>query len=1165
MNRPASPGQSRFYLLDAQDGGAARTLVKHIAVEGPADPDRLRRALRTVLAEHPALRTSLHLGDDGLVQRPHPVDDVPLSVTEHADPDAALDTERAALAVPFTHGAGPLCAIRVLLGARRTHCLISVHHAVFDDDSTAILFAALVAAYEADATAAAGPDPAQPPSLAATERDRLRTYWAGQLAGAPQSTELPWSTEAVGRRRETRERALADDVSAALRERARHTGASPFAQFLSAVALVTSWYLDRTDVVFAVPVSGRDAGGAQRVDCLQNTVPVRVDLAGADTEMVVERTVDALLDALDHRDMPFEDILDSAGVARRTGRKPLAQILVTETAPVPERNAAGLRWRVGETVAQEVEYDACLALCHGPDGGMRVELSYRAGGLPPVRAQHTVDHVVRLLGRLAAGKAEPQAALDLLDDAERHELAVLDGTLPMADESDDRAVAAAAADSVPARILRHARTTPDAVAVTAGEHTLTYAELARRSAVVAADLARHGVRPGDRVGICLGRDTDLLAALLGVWRTGALYVPLDPDYPAERLRYVTEDSSLAAVVADRDIPVVADLAADFASDPAPALVEIDALRRRWGAPEASDATYASYDLEARDAPVDAQGRAYLIHTSGSTGRPKGVVVGHGQLVALCDALDEVLPDAPVSVAGTSLSFDISALELFWPLTRGRTVLLTRHRQVSREPVPEGALYQCTPTVARMLADDGEGRAVLSRLGALLVGGEPLPSDLADDLAALVPGPVLNCYGPTETTVWSTVWPVGRGARVGIGLPLPGESCHVVDSLGRLLPPGCPGRLVITGAGVAEGYWRRPDLTEERFAALPGTGGRRGYDTGDLVVLHGPDGLRFLGRRDSQCKILGQRVELEEVEAALRSAPDVAAVAVAPDATSTHLVAFVVDASAQGASAQGASAQGASAQGASAHGASERSASAQGVEPPHDGPPRPVAADRLPALRGHAESWLPQAMVPSVWCRVAALPQLPNGKLDRGTLARWAAAPQPTGAARATAVRATAAQTTAARQPEAPVGSAHQQVRLVWERVLGRPVAPTDHDTTFFDLGGTSAGVLRVLAALRPDHPGLTIGDLFRHTTLRSLAEHMARPGKAPVPEPRTTKDTTSAIPSGATTGEPSGTGRGQNRSRALGAWRARRAPGGGPPTAATEASTPSRTESRTKK
>ncbi|MFH9089857.1 amino acid adenylation domain-containing protein [Streptomyces sp. NPDC017673] len=1038
--RPATPGQLRFYLLDQQDGGAARTLVKRITAEGTADPERLRDALRAVVTAHPALRTSLHLAPEGLRRRVHAPDAVDLVVRTTADPDALLAAESALLAVPFEHGGGPLCRIRALVGPRRTHCLIAVHHAVFDDDSTALLLSALTGAYADPATTgpAAGDRDDEPAPRA--DGERLRAFWRRYLEGCPQRTELPWTRSAAGRRKRT----VVQDLPAALRDRMRHrartTGASPFAQFLGAVAAVTAWYLDRDDVVLAVPVSGREDDGDRRIDCLQNTVPVRVDLAGADTSTVVDRAVDALFDALDHAGLPFEEILSGVRAVREPGRKPLAQILCTETAPVPAVEAGGLRWTIGETDTGEAEYDCCLALRHLPDGGMRIELVHREGALPPERARNTVAHVTRLLERLTEDPVRPLAAVDLLGETEEAELTVLEGA-PL--HLDPR--------PVHALVLRHARTTPEAVAVTDGDRTLSYAALERRSRAVARALTGRGVRPGDRVGICLPRGTDLVVAVLAVWRAGAVYVPLDPEYPADRQRFIVADTAPAVVLGDRALP--------GALRDTPGVLPLDMGDAGAAVPADGE--------EGDAAPADPAGRAYILHTSGSTGRPKGVVVGHAQLTALFDACDQALPEAPLTVAGTSLSFDISVLELLWPLTRGRTVLVTGHRQAAEQDVPAGALYQCTPTIARLLLADPAGRALLGRLGALLVGGEPLAPDLAEELAATVPGPVVNCYGPTETTVWSTTWRVVRGAAVRIGLPLPGESCHVLDGLGRRLPPGCPGRLVIGGLGVAEGYWRRPELTAERFVSLGGGRGR-GYDTGDLVVLDGPDGLRFLGRRDGQCKILGQRIEVEEVEATLRAggAPEVA---VAPNADSTHLVAFLPD----------------------------------GVAA--DGPPGPAAPDPPRELRAHAEAWLPAAAVPGAWLRVPALPQLPNGKLDRDTLARWAADRRPAAPA----------------GPPPADGSTAARLCQVWETVLGRPVQ--DHDATFFELGGTSHGVLRVLAALRTAHPRLTAAELFRHTTVRALAAHLDGAAAADGPAAQ-------------------GAARGRDRSRALSGWRAGRRP-----------------------
>ncbi|MGI5467557.1 non-ribosomal peptide synthetase [Streptomyces sp. CA-132043] len=585
-----------------------------------------------------------------------------------------------------------------------------------------------------------------------------------------------------------------------------------------------------------------------------------------------------------------------------------------------------------------------------------------------------------------------------------------------------------------------------------GAEQLGYGELDSRARKLAAALIAAGVRPGDRVGVRLPRTPDLLVALLAVWRAGAAYVPLDPDYPADRLRLMVEDAAPAAVI----------------GTPLPGT-----------APDATGPVVLAPDTTAPEPAqwprVRPEDPAYVIYTSGSTGRPKGVITRHENLAALFASLDrELTGPAAVTVAATSVSFDISALELFWPLTAGRTVLLTDHRAVAELEIPEGALYQCTPTVARILADDPGGRRALGRLSTLLVGGEPLPRDLADRLTALVPGGVLNCYGPTETTVWSTVWRVQPHTPVHIGHPLAGEACRVADPHGRPLPPGVPGRLLVSGAGVGSGYWGRPDLTAERFGEYDG---HVWYDTGDLAVLDPGHGLRFLGRTDSQVKILGQRIELSEIESVLRAHPAVrdALVSVASDgATLTALLAPSADAPAPAA--------------------------------PSAAPPD-LAAD----LRRHASTALTPAMVPAAWLLVGELPQLPNGKLDRTTASGWSAQ----------------AQLPVPGPPAGePAGGARDSVRQAWERVLGRPV--DDPEATFFDLGGTSAGLLRVLVLLRDRHPGLTAADLFRHTTVSGLARLLdaprVTPGGAESPD--------------AGTAPP--TARGAARARALGRWRQQR-------------------------
>ncbi|MFF3412466.1 amino acid adenylation domain-containing protein [Streptomyces sp. NPDC002742] len=1039
MTQPATPGQLRFFLLDQQEDRA--TLVNHITVDGPVELERLIAAVRAVAETQPALRTSLQLEPSGLRQRLHPVSAVELEVrhTDAAGEAASLEQLARRVGARFDHGGGPLCRVKILTGPERTHCLFGVHHAVFDDDSAGLLLRHLIAAYEHGAQAL----PAAVPPAPGPEGERaasLREFWRRSLADCPQDTHIPQLSEARDRDRGAATIAVPSDLAGRMKALARECGATPFTQLLAAAGLVTGWYLGRDDVVIATIASGRATADENVIGCLQNTVPVRLDLTGADTGTLLDRTLDALFDAVDHADLPIEEILTVANATRRPGRKPLTQILCAQGTDRLPTFAAGLTWQLDQPPGTQVEYDLSLALCHSADGVLSLAMEYPAPEMTADAAARLGQHIMRALTELTSGPARPLAELRLLGPDEMLPEA---GPAPAADRP------------VHEIIAHHARRFPDAVAVIAAGQAISYAELDDRASVLTAQLMAAGVSPGGRVGVCLPRDVDMVVALIATWRAGAAYVPLDPEYPADRLRYMAEDAVLTAVVSDDG------LMAEVAGVP-------------WVVPGAGE-TVAPAEGWPAVSPGDA---AYLIYTSGSTGRPKGVVVRHDNLSALFAAFDRELGGPPaVTAAGTSLSFDISALELHWPLSRGRSVFLTDHRRVAEDGVPSGALYQCTPTVARILATDPEGRRLLDRLGTLLVGGEPLPGDLAQELVRLVPGPVLNCYGPTETTVWSTVWRVREGVPVHIGRPLPGERCHVVDQHGRPLPAGSPGRLLIGGAGVGDGYWRRPGLTEERFRPFAEAGEGITYDTGDLVVWDFAQGLRFLGRGDHQVKVLGQRIELEEIESVLRSVPGVRDAAVAVSAQSSVLVAHV--------------------------------AATGQVD--------------TEVLRRHATDRLTAAMVPATWLVVPRLPLLPNGKLDRSVVQLWA-----------DEAGGTAALPTAPSQSSQPSGV----VAEVWRSVLGAPVA--DQEATFFELGGNSHGVLRVLAALRGAFPQLRAADLFQYTTLRTLSAHLerdaARPAAGPAPGTEAHDTTRQSAPQD---------GRGATRARALSGWKRRPSQGEG--------------------
>ncbi|MFF0820052.1 amino acid adenylation domain-containing protein [Micromonospora haikouensis] len=629
--------------------------------------------------------------------------------------------------------------------------------------------------------------------------------------------------------------------------------------------------------------------------------------------------------------------------------------------------------------------------------------------------------VVRVLGQVLADPDRPLAGHDLFDDAERAAIVALGrgpGGLPPA------------VDTIAHRVARHARRRPDAPAVSCAGQRLTYAQLDARATRVARALAAHGVAPGDRVGVCLDRSVDLIAVLLGVLRAGAAYVPVDPAYPAERIRYTVEDSGVALLVGGGGI------------DPAGLTAGPDD---------------AAGEEPAAGGPDDT---AYVIYTSGSTGRPKGVCVPHRNVLALVDATagDFGLGPADVWTMFHSSAFDFSVWEIWGCLLTGGHLVVVPHL-VTRSPQEFHALLAAervtvlnqTPSAFAQLLD--VDRRAADRLAVRLVvfGGEPLDARMLTGWFDRHPERecrVVNMFGITETTVHVTAQTLDRGLALAgsrsVGRALPGWRVYVLDPDGRLLPPGAAGEIHVGGAGVADGYLHRPELTAQRFRPDPWAGGRM-YRSGDRGRLL-PDGrLEHLGRLDDQVKVRGYRIELDEIRQVLLDDPGVLAVAVVVqtgvESADTRLHAYVVlaDPAADAETAAG-------------------TATAVGAR---------AATGALAEVRRRAARMLPDYMVPATVTALPALPLTGNGKLDTARLPAPAEPPAPAPAPAADA-------------------ALDERIRAVWQRVLGAEVGPEDN---FFDLGGNSLLALRLLNELRDQGlADLTPRHLYVHQTVRGLAE-----------------------------------------------------------------------------
>ncbi|WP_345025026.1 amino acid adenylation domain-containing protein, partial [Actinomadura keratinilytica] len=941
---PLSPLQEGLLFHALFDDDALDVYVGQevVDLEGPLDAAVLRRSWEALLARHAGLRVGFRrpAGAEQLVQVVMRGVPLPWREVDLSDLDSGAGMQEADRLVTeerlrrFDLSAPPLFRLLLVkLGPDRHRLVITLHHIVLDGWSLPILMGELWAVYGAGGRTDGLP-PVTPYReylawLARQDKDRAREAWGAALAGVDEPTLVaPAAGNGVPVLPETVVARAGSRLTATLRELARSRGLTLNTVTQAAWAILLGGLTGRDDVVFGATVAGRPAeipGVERMLGLLLNTVPVRVRLDPARTVAdMLARLQEQQSALLDHQYLGLAEIRKVAGPGAG-----FDTLMAFESYPAGEGRAPDLGGlRLAMTGGRDAaHYPLTVAVAPGDDLDFRI--SYRPDVFAERDVQALADRLVRILGRIAAHPDLPLGRLDLLDPAERD--AVLDTWNDTA--------APVPADTVPALIRARAGAAPDTPAVLCGDESLTYAELEERSNRLAGHLRDLGAGAETVVGLCLPRGIDLIVAMLAVWKAGAAYVPLDPEYPADRLAFMLADSGASLLVA------TAETGAGAAAE---------GVRR---VPLDDPDVIAAVAAQRPEPPVaqpHPAGLAYVIYTSGSTGRPKGVMAQHGGLRNLAAALRPVLGAAPgVTVLQfASFSFDASVLDVVVTLTSGATLAIAT---AGERAEPEA--------LTRMMNERGVGAAsvVPSLLGMLdpadlggvarwVLGAERLPADLAGRWTG---GDRLwNTYGPTEATVIATAGPVppqghGRGWADGlpaIGRPVANTRVYVLDGSLRPVPPGVTGELYLAGAGLTRGYLRRPGLTAERFVACPFAPGERMYRTGDLGSWT-PDGeLAFAGRADQQVKIRGFRIEPGEIEHVLAGHDGVDRVAVVAREDrpgDRRLVAYAV--------------------------------------------PAAGAALDAAALREFAARRLPEHMVPAAVVLLDALPLTVNGKLDRAAL------------------------------------------------------------------------------------------------------------------------------------------------------------------------------------
>ncbi len=927
MTTALTANQQQLWFIDEfHHGLPAHNLAWQIELAGELDLAALRRALDDLVARHPALRTRMPASQDG---RPIAVTDPPGPVRlelSDASPDHLGRSTLRALAIaeavrPFHLAADWPVRAHLIRVRPREHALVLVAHQVaFDDASFGIFLRDLAALYGAEAagrpspgtgaiTAAPAETEAGPRRAEQTEADATESgkYWLETLADFP-----------VSRFPTDRQRPLLASHDGAVESITVQLGSEVSSvELLSALFALLGRYTGQTDLIIGSSFPRHDQPG--QIGYLESVLPIRVDLASdnsfADLVAQVRRSVD---DAVDHQDLPFASIVDVLGVERDTGRFPVFQTWLGWHEPVPDVTAAGVTFRAHPVEVHASRYDVGFDAWPG-EGTLLITATYSPALFDQATIRRLLGHLEVLLRGAVAEPAARLRDLPVLTEAELHREVT---------EWNDTAREFAKI-CIHEGFEEQTARTPFAIAAEYEDQRVSYAELDRRAGQIAGQLRDLGVAPETLVGVCMRTSITRLAALLGIWKAGGGYVPLDPGLPAERLGYLIGDTAMTVIVTDEES--------------APSLPQTAASVLLGDGP-------VTGPLESEFEPVRAtpSNVAYVIYTSGSTGLPKGVVVEHRHAINFLQGMIgawNITPDSAV-LSFAAYTFDVSVMDMFMPLLAGAKVVLAPAETLHSPPRLAALIrdsevtFACLPPAVLSLLVGEE----FGGLRTLLSAGEELTSELLrswmrDGLE------IYNGYGPTECSIGSTFMKLEPTTQLPppIGRPKPNYQAYVLDEHLNPVPVGVTGELHVGGVGVARGYLNRPELTAERFIDDPFRAGGRLYKTGDLVRRR-PDGtLVFAGRIDGQVKINGLRVELGEIEAALLSHQDVgqAVVTVTERAGRKQLAGY--------------------------------------VRP--DSGSRPQAAD----LRAHLANTLPGYMIPSYLIVLDEFPLTTNGKVDKSAL------------------------------------------------------------------------------------------------------------------------------------------------------------------------------------
>ncbi|WP_157867665.1 non-ribosomal peptide synthetase [Gloeothece citriformis] len=1033
---PVSFAQSRLWFLNRlEPDNPAYNIPYAIRLEGNLNLTALEQSFKEIIRRHEVLRTTFAIIDGETIQAIAPSLSLKLNVIDSKtslEADQESEIEQLILAEawqPFDLEKGPLLRVTLLCITPTTHILIlTIHHIIADAWSLEIFIREIAILYEAFEKGKPSPLqelPIQYADFAVWQRQWLQgkvletqlNYWTEKLPKVPPilsvPTDFPRSTGQtfVGARRSLE---LSQTLTQSLKALSCQEGTTLFMTMLAAFKVLLYRYTSQTDILVGTPIANRNRKEIEPlIGFFVNTLVIKSDLQGNPTfRQLLAAVRQVALEAYAHQDLPFEKLVEHLQPERSLSYSPLFQVMfVFQNASKKILHLPNLTLTPIEIKNETAKFDLTLSV-QETEENLVCTLKYRSELFKSETIARMLDHWQILLEEAIANRDRGIAELPLLRGTQREQL-LYNWNDTKVDYSENLCLHQWFEASV--------RRSPHAIATVFETQYLTYQDLNQRANQLAHYLQKLGIKPGSLVGICLDRCLEMPIAILAVLKAGGAYIPLDPTYPEQRLAFVLQDSQVSTLITTQKL--------------------LNILPQCQAQIVCLDTHRAKIEQQSQENPTSKgvlEDLAYVIYTSGSTGKPKGVMISHrainnrllwGQSEYPLTQSDRVLQQA-------SFSFDFSVWEFFAPWLAGGQVILVppgQHRDSSYlvKLIQEQKITVAhfVPSMLRAILEE-PGIQGCQSLRYVFSGGESLAYDLQQCFFSRLSAELYNQYGPTEATVDATFWKCQRNdepSLIPIGRPIANTQVYILDFNKQPVPIGVPGELWIGGVGLAQGYLNRPDLTAERFLVNPFCAGGQIYRTGDLARYRSDGAIEFLGRIDSQVKVRGFRIELEEIEAIIRQHPNVKETVVLAREDipgRQRLVAYVVINEDKG-----------------------------------------LDKGDLVNLMGEN---LPDYMIPSDFVALSALPLTPSGKIDRLAL------PAPDS-------RETEEQKTFVC-PRTPV-----EVRLaqIWAEVL--QVEKVSIDDNFFALGGDSILCLQVVAKANQVGLQLRLKQIFEYQTIADLA------------------------------------------------------------------------------